>query len=71
MKVAFSSGVFALVAEDFDSAERAGLAARLRNVLEACHGHGTFMHMYERELALVASLLYYSLSVVGNSDSGE
>lgn len=68
MNISFATGIYALIAEEFDSREKEDLTSQLRELLEECD----FAHMartYERELLLLCSLMYYCLNL--RSSSGE
>ena len=57
MNFAFASGLYALVADEFDARERRDMTVRLQDVLESL-GYARAATMYESELALLGSLIY-------------
>jgi hypothetical protein len=68
MNTSFATGIYALMAEDFDAREKRDLTGHLQELLEALDCARVALN-YESELALLCSLLYYCLSL--RSCSGE
>jgi hypothetical protein len=66
MNISFASGIYALVAEEFDGREKRELTHKLREVLESLNCAHAAM-TYESELTLLCSCAYYSLNLLSCS----
>jgi hypothetical protein len=62
MSASFASGIYALVAEEFDTRERRDLTTRLQEILEAFDCARAAM-AFESELTLLSSMIYYTLNL--------